>query len=112
MAKSNEPFWWALFSAGGVVAALAMPVTILITSVGIWTGWLSENRFLELLRNPLVRVYLFLLISLPLFHWAHRFRYTLIDLGIKTARDAIAWLCYGTAAAGTLCALIFLLLLR
>ena len=35
-----------------------------------------------------------------------------MDLGIKTARSAIAWLCYGTAAVGTLCALIFLLLLR
>jgi fumarate reductase subunit D len=112
MARSDEPFWWTLFSAGGVVAALAMPVTILITSIGVATGWLSENRFLELLRNPLVRVYLFLLISLPLFHWAHRFRYTLVDLGVKTARSTIAWLCYGTAVVGTFCALILLLLVR
>jgi fumarate reductase subunit D len=112
MARSNEPFWWALFSAGGVVAALAMPVTILITSIGVGTGLLSENRLLELLRNPLVRVYLFLLISLPLFHWAHRFRYTLVDLGVKTARTTIAWLCYGTAVVGSFCALLFLLLIR
>src|SRR5437660_5200316 len=111
MARSNEPFWWALFSAGGVVAALALPVTILITSVGVGTGWISENRFLELLRNPLVRVYLFLLISLPLFHWAHRFRYTLVDLGIKTARCTIAALCYGSAVVGTFLAGLFLLLI-
>jgi fumarate reductase subunit D len=112
MGRSNEPFWWALFSAGGVVAALAMPMTILITSIGVATGLLTENRFLELLRNPFVRVYLFILISLPLFHWAHRFRYTLLDLGVKTARNTIAWICYGTAVVGSFCALLFLLLVR
>ena len=28
MAKSNEPIWWSLFSAGGVVTAFFIPVTI------------------------------------------------------------------------------------
>jgi fumarate reductase subunit D len=112
MAKSNEPFWWALFSAGGVVAALAMPITILVTSIAVGADWISENRFLELLRNPLVRLYLFFLISLPLFHWAHRFRYTIVDLGVKAARGTIAALCYGTAVVGTFLALIFLFLIR
>ena len=90
------------------MAALAMPVTILLTSVAVGAGWLSADRLLELLRNPLVRIYLFLVISLPLFHWAHRFRYTLIDLGIKSARGAIAAACYGTAFVGTLLAIVFL----
>ena len=33
MAKSNEPIWWSLFSAGGVVAALLVPVRIFLTGI-------------------------------------------------------------------------------
>jgi fumarate reductase subunit D len=101
MARSNEPFWWALFGAGGMVAALFVPITVIVT------GFFVPNKATPLytaLHNPLVRLYLFVLISLPLFHWAHRFRYTLVDLGIKTARTPIAVACYGTAVVGTLLA--------
>ncbi len=34
---------------------------------------------MALVRSPLARVYLFILCSFPLFHWAHRFRFTLYD---------------------------------
>jgi fumarate reductase subunit D len=48
------------------------------------------------------RLYLLVLISLPLFHWAHRFRYTLYDgLQLKHLTVLIAVLCYGAALAGT-----------
>ncbi len=47
---------------------------------------------------PPVRLYLFFLMSLPLFRWAHRFRYTLYDdLKLKHLTTLIAVLCYGTA---------------
>ena len=56
----------------------------------------------RLLANPLVRLYLFVLISLPLFHWAHRFRYTLYDgLQLKHLTALIALLCYGADVLGT-----------
>ena len=52
--------------------------------------------------HPLTRLYLFVLISLPLFHWAHRFRYTLYDgLQVKHLTALIVVLCYGTALVGT-----------
>jgi fumarate reductase subunit D len=39
---------------------------------------------------------------LPLFHWAHRFRYTLYDgLQLKHLTALIAVLCYGAALVGT-----------
>jgi fumarate reductase subunit D len=101
MAKSNEPFWWALFGAGGMVAALLMPVTILITTLAVSAGWVNAARLYELIQHPLGRLYLFVLIVFPLFHWAHRFRFTLVDLGLKSARVLIAMLCYGAALAGT-----------
>jgi fumarate reductase subunit D len=38
-----------------------------------------------------------------LFHWAHRFRYALVDLGFGPLGRQ-AWLFYGTAVAGTILA--------
>ena len=31
MKKSNEPIWWSLFSAGGMIAAMVFPILIIIT---------------------------------------------------------------------------------
>jgi len=52
-----------------------------------------------------VRIYLFVLCSLPLFHWAHRFRYTLYDgLQVKHLNEFIDIFCYGGAVLGTILA--------
>ena len=103
--KSNEPFLWTLFSAGGVVAAFLIPVHLFLFGLAFPMGWLappSYERLLALVRLPATRVYLFVLCSLPLFHWAHRFRYTLYDgLQIKHLNEVIFAFCYGGAVAGT-----------
>jgi fumarate reductase subunit D len=112
MAKSNEPFWWALFGAGGMVAALLMPVTMLLTSVLLALGWVQasgEGSLWQLMSKPLPRLYLFVVIAFPLFLWAHRFRFTLVDLGLKAGRGAIAVVCYGAALLGTVFAGLLLL---
>jgi fumarate reductase subunit D len=63
------------------------------------------GALLALARLPISRVYLFVLIAVPLFHWAHRFRYTLYDgLQLKHLSRPIAALCYGAAAVGTVLA--------
>jgi len=113
MAKSNEPIWWSLFSAGGVVAALLVPVHILLTGIAWPLGMLPGDalefsRMQALLSHPLTRLYCFIFISLPLFHWAHRFRFTLVDLGLHGAALFIAVLCYGAAIAGTIAAALIL----
>ena len=103
MPKSNEPFVWSLFSAGGVVAALLVPVHILLLGILVplrVVGSLDYDKLVILVQHPLTKVYLFVLISLPLFHWAHRFRYTLYDgLKLKHLNMLVAVLCYGTAVA-------------
>jgi fumarate reductase subunit D len=108
MARSNDPFFWGLFSAGGVVAAFLVPVHLFLFGLALPLGWIegpSYERLMELARHPLVRVYLFVLCSLPLFHWAHRFRYTLYDgLQIKHLTEVIFAFCYGGAVAGTVIA--------
>lgn len=109
MAKSNEPIWWSLFSAGGVVAAFFFPVTIVITAIALSADWISLPHLHELARHPLARIYLFLLISFPLFHWAHRFRYVAMDLGLKRLSGLLQIACYGSAILGTGFAIFFLI---
>ena len=100
-----EPLLWVLFSAGGVLAALLIPVLLLLFGVAVPLGWLappSYGHLLAVLGHPVTRVTLFLLCTLALFHWAHRFRYTLYDgLQIKHLNEVINFLCYGGAVAGT-----------
>jgi fumarate reductase subunit D len=106
--KPIEPFLWLLFSAGGVVAALLMPVHLFLFGVAFPLGWLDPpgyQKVLALVRLPATRIYLFILCSLPLFHWAHRFRYTLYDgLQIKHLNELINSFCYGGAVLGTVVA--------
>ena len=103
--RSNEPFWWLLFSAGGVVSAMLMPVHLVLFGLAFPLGWLDapgRESLLALIRQPLTRVYLLVLCSLPLFHWAHRFRFTLYDgLQIKHLNELINAFCYGGAVLGT-----------
>lgn len=112
MTRFKEPFWWALFAAGGVVAAFLIPVQILLTGIGAPAGWVRDlleyDRMLALVSHPVSRIYLFVLISLPLFHWAHRFRYTVADMGIKGSRTLVAIGCYGSALVGTILAALVL----
>ena len=113
MASTREPFWWSLFAAGGAVAALLAPVQIALTGIIAPRQWPGQSfpydRALALVSHPLTRLYLFVLISLPLFHWAHRFRFTLIDLGLRQGRGLVAVLCYGAAVAGTILAALVLI---
>src|SRR5579875_619335 len=103
-----EPFWWSLFGAGGVVSALLVPAHILgqnlLGAAGAPVATERYERTARLASNPLVRAYLLALTALPLFHWAHRFRYYLMDFGITGARRPIARLCYGSAIVGAIAA--------
>ena len=108
-----EPLWWGLFMAGAGVVGMLLPVHIFINGLAIPLGWVpteayGPQRMANLVGNPLVRLYLLVLVSLPLFHWAHRFRYFVFDLGIHVARMPIAVLCYGTAVVGTVLVVITL----
>ncbi len=92
---------WTLFSAGGVVAALLFPVHLFLNGLAFPLGWVdapSYDVLRGLVQHPVTRLYLFVLISLPLFHWAHRFRYMLYDcLQLYHLTVVIAVLCYGAA---------------
>ncbi|MCY3767536.1 MAG: fumarate reductase subunit D [Gemmatimonadetes bacterium] len=102
----TEPFWWGMFSMGGVVAALLIPVHIFLIGLAVPLGLIDKSlleysRMKTLLANPLVKVYLFVLIVPPLFHAAHRIRFSLHEMGIRKLLLSLDVLCYGGALLGT-----------
>jgi fumarate reductase subunit D len=110
--RHHEPLLWMLFSAGGVMSAVMMPVLVLLFGVAFPLAWItppSHAQVLAALSHPLTRLVLLPLCVLSLFHWAHRFRHTLYDgLQIKHLNEVIAVLCYGGAIVGSVAAVYLL----
>lgn len=111
--RSPEPVLWLLFSSGGMAAALLVPILLFLFGIAIPLDWVSmpdHAHLLAVLRNPLTRLVLFGLCVLALFHWAHRFRYTLYDgLQLKRFSAVIVVLCYGGAVVGSIVSAVLLL---
>jgi fumarate reductase subunit D len=103
--KSPEPLLWLLFSAGGMAAALLVPALLFLFGIAFPLGWLTAPEhpyLLSVLQHPVTRLVLFGLCVLSLFHWAHRFRYTLYDgLRLKRLSAVIILGCYGGAVVGS-----------
>ena len=110
--RHPEPLLWLLFSAGGVLSGMLMPILVLWFGVAIPFGWLappSRSDLLQVLANPVIRLALVALCVLSLFHWAHRFRHTLYDgLQIKHLNEVIAIGSYGVALFGSVAAMYLL----
>ena len=99
----TAPLFWLLFSGGGTASALLLPFLLFVTGLAVPAGWMTEEELWSLLRNPLTRLVLFGLVFMFLFHWAHRFRYALVDLGLR-GLGSQRWLFYGLALVGTIVA--------
>ena len=103
----KELVFWALFSAGGMVTAFLIPIHVAILGIAFAAGWLPDDalsyeRVLDFARHPLAKIYLGILVVMPLYHWAHRFRYAVHhQLGVHGWKRLVATLCYGTATLGT-----------
>ena len=113
MRRARDPFFWGLFSAGGMLTALLLPALFLVVAIAApldWFGITGQADWLALTGHPLVRLGLFGLVSLSFFHAAHRFRYTLYDGMQLYHLDAlISVLTYGVATALTLVAAVLLI---
>jgi fumarate reductase subunit D len=108
-------FWWFMFAQGGGVAALFIPVHVLVQGI---LGPLNivpvvdrhYDTWFSILGNPIVKLYLLVLISLPFFHFAHRLRYLLVDFGLHAAKSVPAQVIfYGGAVVVTLVTIYVLL---
>ncbi len=90
------------------MAAFFVPITLVLTGIAVPAGWISIEGLRELIGHPLARLYLFVLISLPMFHWAHRFRYVAAEFGPEGLGGILAIACYGSAVVATVLAAYFL----
>ena len=101
-------FFWFLFSQGGVIAAILIPVHMLVQGILGPLGIVRvvdqhHDTWISILGNPLVKLYLLVLIAVPFYHFAHRLRYLVVDLGVPAAKSVPAQvLFYGSAVAITL----------
>ncbi len=100
--------YWFAFSTGGVIAAVLIPIHVLVQGI---LGPLGVVRVVDrhydtwvtVLGNPLVKLYLLVLIAVPFFHFAHRLRYLLVDFGLHAAKGLPAQVVfYGGAVVITL----------
>ena len=105
-------FWWFMFAQGGVIAAILLPVHILFQGIlgPLGVVNVAEPNNVGLLSNPIVKLYLLVLIAIPFFHFAHRLRYLLVDFGVHAAKSIPAQVIfYGGAVAVTLVTIYVLL---
>jgi fumarate reductase subunit D len=103
MARSNEPVIWGAFAAGGMAAAMLMPVHALVLGILAPLGvvsFLDYEQARALFAHPIAKLYMFVLITLPLAHAAHRLRFALADLGLRGLGPALAAVCYGGMGIG------------
>jgi len=110
MTKSNEPFVWMPFGAGGMVAALVTPALILATGVLLPLGILdlSYDHIRALAEGWIGKLIILTLVALPAWHAAHRIQATAHDLGWGGGLG-LKRVCYGTATFIAAVALIALI---
>jgi fumarate reductase subunit D len=109
-----EPLLWLAFSGGGVISAVFLPVLVVLFGLAIPLGWVQPDysHLHAVLSYWLTRLVVLGLLVLMLFHWAHRFRYTLHDgLQLRRLEAPLAVLCYGGAVVGSIAALLIVLML-
>jgi len=103
---SNKPIIWSLFAAGGTVTALLTPVLVLLFALAVPLGLLpaemfSYARMESLLASPWIRLVVFGILFLSLWHTAHRMRITVHDFGLRSDGAAV-FVFYGLAAIATI----------
>ncbi len=111
--KKHKPafthlFFWFMFANGGGLTALVLPVHVLVQGILGPLGIVPVvdrhyDTWISILGNPIVKLYLLALIALAFFHFAHRIRYFLVDVGVPAAKSIPAQVIfYGGAVVVTL----------
>ena len=105
---SHKPLVWLPFAAGGMFAALFLPVLIMITTGLILPGATTYEAAHGFASHWLGKLVILGFVLLPAWHAAHRLRVTAYDFGIR-ADGTVAYVVYGGAALLSLLAVVFLL---
>ena len=115
--RSHEALFWSLFAAGSVLAAVFVPVFILVSSVFGPFGWrwfadaFTYEGIRDLLQHAIVRLAIGAVIALIAVHACHRLRHLAIDLHAPLPAGLIGVVAYGGATAVAVLTAIFLALI-
>jgi fumarate reductase subunit D len=104
MAKSNKPIVWGPFAAGGTITAFLFPALVLLTliaAIGFTPDLFTYESMRAFAANWLGKLIIFGVITLSLWHAAHRLRVTVHDFGIRSDL-VVATIVYMIAAIGTI----------
>ncbi len=104
MAIARKAFVWGLFAAGGTVSAFVFPVLIalfLLVALGKVPDGLQFANIFAFATSWVGKAVLFIVISLSLWHAAHRLRVVFHDFGVRMDK-AVANAVYLVALIGTL----------
>ncbi len=109
--RSHRPLAWLLFGTGGFLVAFFFPIHILLTilqPLGLVPDP-GQASMLELLRNPLTRLYLAVLLIAAFWHAAYRLRDTICDaFGVRQIDVLIVSLCYAGATIASIATIVLL----
>jgi fumarate reductase subunit D len=103
MSIARKAVVWGLFAAGGTVSAFLFPAVILLfllVALGRVPAGLEFDSMHAFASHWLGKSSLFLVISLSLWHAAHRLRVVFHDFGVRRDK-AVANAVYLVAALGT-----------
>lgn len=107
--KRSEGLFWALFAQSAVLTALIVPAHILVQGIlgplGVVPVFDQHySTFAGALANWLVKLYLFILFGSAFWVFAHRVRYTLMEVGVPGGKQRLGMVTYGVAGLATLAA--------
>lgn len=114
MKRSNDPIFWSLFGAGGMLSALVGAALVFVTGIGVPLGILVSQdlmryqRMLGFAQHWLGKLIVFAVIVLFLWHAALRIFHMLHDFGIHTGTGA-KLVCFGLPLLCTLATAYWLL---
>ena len=114
MAIAKKAVVWGLFAAGGTVSSFLFPALItlfFLIAVGNIPDGLQYEKIHEFAASLLGKACLFVVISLSLWHAAHRLRVVFHDLGVRKDK-VVANVVYLVAGIGTAMTAFYLFLIR
>ena len=114
MKRSNDPIFWLLFGAGGMLSALVSAALVFVTGIAVPLGFLVSQdlmryqRMLGFAHHWLGKLIAFAVIVLFLWHAALRIFHMLHDFGIYAGKGA-RLVCFGLPLLCTLATAYWLL---
>ncbi|HJU12132.1 MAG TPA: fumarate reductase subunit FrdD [Candidatus Binataceae bacterium] len=110
--RSHRPLPWMVFGIGGFLVAFLFPVHIFVYGIAMPLGWLpspSYHSTLALVRSPITRIYLGILLVFAFWHAGYRIRDTLCDaLAMRHVDTIVAAGCFAFALAGSVATIVAL----